>query len=422
MNPTPIAEPAQEAEASLIKPGDKWRQLPITFHDSPTFMDYLHGDVAYLHGEVKPEEALFACRYEYARESPDLWKLADERDKLRQLHPTATCTQATMAIFGQGPPEWATPEIPALAFLSCESFPAKDWNSLSEEERHEIMKLYRTRAVPPLDMAYVGLLRHKFKELAQAPLPPGEMVPQAPPLPIPPKPLKPAKPDVTPPTPAAMVCKGGPVYCCLFEVHFSESAKHLRQRFVAWLQRPDIDKLWREHGKQKSTKQSEPLRQRRAPRQSDAFHSFLFEVDLSAKKGDLVRGFKMWLSKRDIKKRLERYGKEKRGTTAEKDRLKDLAAWRLYRELGNDWNEANKFANDHRQHFEKWSSPYQPGDCRPFHNAKSEDLDLANQAALFSCDADYRHAKGRALKCLADWIYTGEFKKPKPREWLSELR
>lgn len=53
---------------------------------------------------------------------------------------------------------------------------------------------------------------------------------------------------------------------------------------------------------------------------------------------------------------MARYAKGKRGKTGDLlDRLKDLAAWRLYREDDNDWSAANDFANNNRKKFESWS-------------------------------------------------------------------
>lgn len=60
--------------------------------------------------------------------------------------------------------------------------------------------------------------------------------------------------------------------------------------------------------------------------------------------------------------------------------------------------------------------PYKPGDPRPFHNAKAaKNLPPvpANQADLFSCDEDYRHAKMRVMERLSG-SYPREFKKPSP--------
>jgi hypothetical protein len=50
------------------------RWAGISFHSSRKFMDYLHGDVV-------PEEAEYACLYEYARESRSIWQTARDRDK-----------------------------------------------------------------------------------------------------------------------------------------------------------------------------------------------------------------------------------------------------------------------------------------------------------------------------------------------------
>jgi hypothetical protein len=56
-----------------LKPAGWTASKKTIFHKSANFMDYLHGD-------VNNEEAEFACRYEYARESKDVWDAAKLRD------------------------------------------------------------------------------------------------------------------------------------------------------------------------------------------------------------------------------------------------------------------------------------------------------------------------------------------------------
>jgi hypothetical protein len=161
-------------------------------------------------------------------------------------------------------------------------------------------------------------------------------------------------------------------------------------------------------------------------RYSSTIYFCLFQVDLSARKGDLTKQFKKWLASHENRSRLRRCRKESRGATGRSfDRLKELAAWRLYRENKNSWTEANKFATQHRKTFKNWpevyatckrvkgSWPYKPGDLRPFHNAKNIRSTLANKADLFSCDDDYRHTKMKVIERLSESYYR-EFRKPSP--------
>ena len=131
----------------------------------------------------------------------------------------------------------------------------------------------------------------------------------------------------------AMVQKHGSVYWCLFEVDFSESADHVSDQFLEWLKQPAIARLWQEHKSQRTSKTDRLMRARKVRRYWNSIYFCLFEVDLSAGKGALTKQFKKWLASPENRKRLGRYGNEKRGATGQPlDRLKDLAAWRLYRE------------------------------------------------------------------------------------------
>ena len=298
----------------------------------------------------------------------------------------------------------------------------KDWKALSNEERRRISKRYDTRPVPPLYMPdllwtpqAVAMLS-KFKELADASTPP---IPEVQPGQKPP-PMRPVP---------AMALKGGSVYWCLFEVSFSDSQDRLKDRFLAWLKQPAIERLWRKHKGQGRGKASAPVRVVKSRHHWDDVYHCLFEVNLSARKGDLRQQFRKWLPTPENRKRLKRYGKQKRGTTGDSlDRLRDLAAWRLYREMGNDCEKANRFADENRRTFKSWAEvyttskkvngrwPYSPGEPRPFHGAKpvkSKDAPFtpANEADLYSCDEDYRHAKQRAMQHLSD-SFPREFRKP----------
>jgi hypothetical protein len=101
---------------------------------------------------------------------------------------------------------------------------------------------------------------------------------------------------------------------------------------------------------------------------------------------------------------LEKHKKPTTGTTGKPlDRLKDLAAWRLYRELGNDWNDANDFANQHRK------------ERQPFHDARQDQSKKVQraEAALGNEESYFLKAKKRALDYLAECI-PGEFHTSSP--------
>src|SRR5438876_114750 len=224
----------------------------ITFHQSKTFMDYLHGD-------VERGDADLACAYEYARESKGLWEAAKKRDELLREHPTWTCEKVVLAILsrnamrGRAHPPWE------WRFLMCRSFPTKDWKELTTSERKEILKRYETRPVPPLPMLdllwtpQAGALLDKFKEMADANTP---TIPE-----VPPGKEIPPMPDVP-----AMAQKGGSVYWCLFEVDFSESKNRLSDRFIEWFKQHCIEQLWRQYKRQRTRKTAKPLHARKVRR------------------------------------------------------------------------------------------------------------------------------------------------------------
>jgi hypothetical protein len=304
------------------------------------------------------------------------------------------------------------------------------WNELSEPERKKIMlSIYARRKVEPLLLQILHYWHYPkdkfpdFNELAAQTKPVMKNV-------LPGEPHEPAK--IT----RAMVQKTGAVYHCLFIVDFSESKNLLHDRFVAWLNQDEIEKLWDGCKKQRSGKHHNALRSTKVVPSHGSSHWCLFEVNLSARKGDLTKQFDMWLAAPKIRAQLKQYNQEKRGNSDKwKDRLKDMAAWRLYRENGNDFEKANQFANQNRKKFETWPEihatckkvngkwPYKPHDPRPFRDAKpikGKSPIAANEADLFS-DDDYRHAKGEAVKALTDWI-PNEFKKRTlPSEWEKEF-
>jgi hypothetical protein len=378
----------------------------------------------YLHGDVDEKEAELACSYEYARESQELREDAKERDDNLEKHPKLDCKKLVLSIVQRSSMNGRVHRFWECCFLMCRGFPTKDWNELSKPDRVKILRRYETRQVPRLPMPdllftpqAVSMLAG-FKQLADANTPPiqdvrpGEKSPPLKRLP-------------------AMLQKAGSVYWCVFELDFSESKNRALDRFLEWLNQSAIKKLWQKHKDQRTKRPGAAIHALRVRRRSNSVYFCLFQVDLSARKSDLTKQFKKWLALPENRHRLRRYRKESRGTTGGPfDRLRDLAAWRLYREHGNRIDDANEFAKAHRKAFKNWpevnsawkrvngKSPYSPGDPRPFHNAKSVPPVSANQADLFSSDEDYRHAKMRVTERLSKSNYR-EFRKPSP--WMAEV-
>ena len=130
----------------------------------------------------------------------------------------------------------------------------------------------------------------------------------------------------------------------------------------------------------------------------------VFDMDYSKTKKQLLNEFSTWLDLPENRKLFKEHKRTKIGTTGKPlDRLKELAAWRLYRELDNDWNAANDFVDKHRKK------------SQPFHDARrgqSEKVPLA-EAPLGSEESYFLKAKKRALNYLAEYIRE-EFGVPSP--------
>jgi hypothetical protein len=388
--------------SSRIKPEDWTASNEIAFHKSATFMDYLHGD-------VKDEEAESACHYEYARESWQMWKAFKVRKEARANGKLNYENDFWQNVFYEAEvEEWIRATTWATELLMCESFPDKDWNELSKPERKKIMFMfYARRKVEPLPLQilhYFHYPKEKFPEF-------NELAAQNKPVM---KNVRPGETQVPVKLTKAMTLKSGSVYHCLFTVDFSESKNLLHDRFVAWLNQDMIEERWEGHKKQRKDKNRNALRSTKiVPPKGEwraSTYWCLFEVDLSARKGDLTDQFDKWLASPKIKKLLKRYKQEKRGTSDKwKDRLKDLAAWRLCREITKEpkaWIWANEYACKHRK------------DNRQFHNAKAQrpngKIIPANQARLFGDPSEASDAVRNALDLLAEWIPSDEFKEPSP--------
>src|SRR5207248_2860278 len=71
------------------------------------------------------------------------------------------------------------------------------------------------------------------------------------------------------------------------------------------------------------------------PNQKRAWVHVIFTLDFGKTKKRLLQEFDKWLQLPQNKARFDAHKQNPTGKTgASKDRLKDLAAWRLYRELG----------------------------------------------------------------------------------------
>ena len=133
-------------------------------------------------------------------------------------------------------------------------------------------------------------------------------------------------------------------------------------------------------------------------------HYVVFEIGFSESETQLLRRLREWLRLPQNLKRLRQYATPKgaKGGTAgqERDRLKDLAVWRLFREL-KDWSKANDFANTHRKN------------KRAFHGARLPQTpkNALNETELGNGESYCRHAEGRAKEFLSH-IMPSEFMPP----------
>lgn len=134
-------------------------------------------------------------------------------------------------------------------------------------------------------------------------------------------------------------------------------------------------------------------RQRRPEYAIDVLESGLayvvLTIDLRKSQKQLKREFENWLTQPAIKK-LHRY--KKGNPSLFKDRLKDLAATKLYRELGP--SRANDFADEYRK------------DGLPFHDPRRGQSDpvALNEAPLFVDPGGFGAAEKRCKKFLSELI------------------
>ena len=349
----------------------------FTFHTSATFMDYLHGD-------VDEEEAELACYYEYARELKAIWEVAKQRDK------------------------W---KVKGLDWFNDAERAA--WIKLSPAERSEKAALSAFQAsqlngqttFPFYTLSF--LVCESFPHKDWKALTPAER-----------KAIARFERKKIPPLPMTDV--------------WTLKALGVFDRFNALGEKAKpVVKDVLPGTKGEPMKLVPPLLQ-----QDDRLPVYyaLFNVDYSKSGTQLGKEFLEWLKLPENQERLAKYKKPTTGTTGKPlDRLKDLAAWRLYRECGNDWENANKFADKHRKHFtapkiREWFKTkeercdYDPGDPMPFRDAKPKKDKWAggrqtnipaNKADLFGEDADACKAQASAWKYMVE-IMPQEFAPPGP--------
>ena len=247
-----------------------------------------------------------------------------------------------------------------LNFLDCESFPKKDWEALTPAERKAVARSERKK-IPPLPMTDV-LMLETFRIFDRF---------------------------------KAMAEEAKPIV----EDHDPQRDKYAKpyKAIPPILQHDD-----------------------RLP-----IYYAIFNLDYSKSETQLVKEFLEWLKLPENQQRLESYKKSKIGTTGKPlDRLKDLAAWRLYRECGNDWEKANDFADKHRKKFtnaeirQKFKTraqrdKFQTGSNKQFRDAKWQAGKPANEADLFGEDADARKAQASAWEYMVE-IMPQEFAPPGP--------
>ncbi len=289
----------------------------------------------YLHGDVVNDEFQAARDYEYARESKLIC------DAARLLHKSGKSAEEVIRIIEfenlPGVPSCQWYQWPWLAFWSeCPSFPDKSYNRLSERERAELrpFAIFPSNKVHPLPM-------HRLTMLDAM--------------------------DV-------------------FD-DFKAMAVEMRKERS---QSPSSPPLSLDY----------PVMHVRDKSNNDwPFFHALFLLDFSKDRSRLEDEFKAWLQLPENKARFEKYQpkrKIEKGTAKEaKDRLKDLAAWRLYRVLGCDG--AVQFANKHRKQDKG-------GVFRPFLDAREVRSNgqkiLRHQADLYSEESGFIDAKSRAEKHL----------------------
>jgi hypothetical protein len=136
----------------------------------------------------------------------------------------------------------------------------------------------------------------------------------------------------------------------------------------------------------------------------------LVPFDYRKSKKRILQEIDKWLELPENKARFDKHKpKDEAGTGKEaKDRLKDLAAWRLYNKLGCE--KALEFAARNRKRDER-------GQPRPFHDPRQGQSKKVpvNEADLYSEESGFLKAKTRAKDYLAEiipWEFSEDAKGP----------
>ena len=302
----------------------------------------------YLHGDIDEEEAELACLYEYARESKAIWDAARQRDKWK-VEGLDWFTDAERIVWKTMKP---ADRIEKAALTACESLQLSSQTSFP----FQLTSFLICESFPTKD--WQGLTSAERKTITRF------------------------ERKKVPPLPMTDV--------------FTLKAHRVFDEFneVAEKARPVIENV-------RPGEQAKPM-QLVFPilHKWKSVSYALFTLDYSKSETQLVNEFREWLRLSENRTRLEKHKKPTTGTTGKPfDRLKDLAAWRLYRELGNDWNAANVFANQHRKK------------RQPFHDARQGQSNKVQraEAALGNEESYFLKAKKRALDYLAEYI-PGEFR------------
>jgi hypothetical protein len=301
--------------------------------------------IPYLHGCVVDGQFRAACHYEYARESNILRRAAE----LFGANQSALAGEIFFQIDREFPAaagNWLITQEWSFVW-QCRSFPATSWNELSEAERTELLH---------------GL-----------PLPTNETRP---------------------------LVLGEVMFLTPYLDQLKEKAEKARAELKRHVAAETRAAKARAEGKKKiptvrrSQKVYPILELPNTP-----FVQGLLPLDFSKSKKRLLQEIGKWLNLPENKARFEKHKRKTEAGTEKqaKDRLKDLAAWRLCLELGCD--EALSFAEKNRKR-DKFGSP------RPFHDWRQGQIEKLppNEAPLYSEESGFSKAKKRAESYLAELI------------------
>jgi len=136
----------------------------------------------------------------------------------------------------------------------------------------------------------------------------------------------------------------------------------------------------------------------------------LFTLDFSKGETRLKDEFVAWLKQPENQARITRWKRPSDRTDVFKDRLKALAALRIYDGYRGDWSKAIQFADEHRKTFtiptKAGGISYKSGDARPFHNPGREQGKKTppNEVPLFRDQTAYLKAIRKAKLYRAELI------------------